>query len=63
MTDSIRCLADMMARFRLCTSATAAERTAKDRLLDELQDAVGLAGQMTTERAIVHRAQTMLQKA
>ena len=56
-----RPLAVLMEQFRQAASATTADRTAKDQLLDELQEAVGLSGQMTTERDILRRAKTMLQ--
>ena len=56
-----RPLAVLMEHFRHATAATTADRTAKDQLLDELQDAVGLSGQMTTEGDILRRASKLLQ--
>jgi hypothetical protein len=56
-----RSLAALLEEFRRAATATAADRRAKDQLLDELQDAVGMSGQMTTERDIIRRAEKMLQ--
>ena len=54
-------LAALLGRFRRASAATAADRAAKDRLLDELQEAVGLSGKMSTEADIVRRAERLLQ--
>jgi hypothetical protein len=54
-------LANLVQQFRVAPVATTADRTARDRLLDELQDAVGLSGQMTTEGDILRRATKLLQ--
>lgn len=52
-----------LARFRNAPNSSSAERAAKDQLLDELQDAVGMAGKMATERDILRRAETLLKSA
>ena len=54
-------LSELLQRFKAAGSATAADRQAKDQLLDELQEAVGLSGKMSTERDIVRRAENLLQ--
>lgn len=54
-------LASLVKRFRQASGSTAADRAAKDRLLDELQEAVGLAGRMVTEADVLRRAERMLQ--
>ncbi len=61
--DKRALLVDLISRFRSSPTSTTAERAAKDQLLDDLQDAVGLSGQMTTERDILRRADLMLQQA
>ena len=53
-------LKDLLQRYQTASSATAADRAAKDQLLDELQEAVGLSGKMSTERDILRRAETLL---
>ena len=53
-------LAALLGRFRRASAATAADRAAKDQLLDELQEAVGLSGKMSTEADIVRRAEKLL---
>ena len=58
-----RSVATLVEELRRAASATTADRSAKDQLLDELQDVVGLSGQMTTERDIMRRAEKMLQGA
>lgn len=54
-------LASLVARFRRASGSTTTDRAAKDQLLDELQDAVGLSGKMVTEADILRRAEKMLQ--
>jgi hypothetical protein len=54
-------LSELLQRFKAASSATAADRQAKDQLLDELQEAVGLSGKMSTEKDIVRRAENLLQ--
>jgi hypothetical protein len=54
-------LASLLERFRAASGSTTAERAAKDGLLDELQDAVGLSGKMVTEADIIRRAERLLQ--
>ena len=49
-------LAVLMEQFEKASSTTTADRAAKDQLLDELQDAVGLSGKMVTESDIIRRA-------
>ena len=51
----------LLEKFRKASSATTADRTAKDQLLDDLQEAVGLGGKMVTERDIVRKAEQLLQ--
>jgi hypothetical protein len=54
-------LAILLEKFRKAASTTTSDRAAKDQLLDELQDAVGLSGKMATEKDIVRRAEQLLQ--
>jgi len=54
-------LATLLKQFQSAPSATAADRAARDQLLDELQESVGLAGKMVTEQQVVRRAENMLQ--
>ena len=56
-------IAAALARYRNAPSATSADRAVKDQLLDELQEAVGMGGRMTTERDILRRAETLLKPA
>jgi hypothetical protein len=58
-----RSVATLVEELRRAVTVTTADRSAKDLLLDELQDVVGLSGQMTTERDIMRRAEKMLQGA
>ena len=58
--DRERLLA-LMGRFRGAPVATAADRSAKDQILDELQDAVGLSGKMATAADIIRRAERLIQ--
>ena len=53
-------VAVLLEKFRRAPTATSADRTARDQMLDELQDAVGLSGKMTTEKEIVRRAEQLL---
>ena len=53
-------IAAALAQFRSAPSATSADRAAKDQLLDELQEAVGMSGKMATERDIVRRAENLI---
>jgi ATP-dependent exoDNAse (exonuclease V) alpha subunit len=55
-------LAALVARFRQAPAVTATDRAARDGLLDELQEAVGLSGKMVTEADILRRADRMLQQ-
>jgi hypothetical protein len=54
-------LATLLEQFKRAPGATAANRSARDQLLDELQDAVGLSGKMATESEIVRRADKLIQ--
>ena len=54
-------LAVLMERFKHASGATTADRTAKDQLLDELQEAVGLSGKTVTESDIIRRAEKLMQ--
>ena len=54
-------LASLVERFRQASASTTTDRAAKDRLLDELQEAVGLSGKMVTEADILRRAERLLQ--
>jgi hypothetical protein len=54
-------LATLVEQFKRASAATTADRSAKDQLLDELQDAVGLSGKMVTESDIVRRAEKLIQ--
>jgi hypothetical protein len=54
-------LSALVEQFKSASVATAADRATKDRLLDELQDAVGLSGKMVTESDIIRRAEKLLQ--
>ena len=54
-------LATKLKQFQQASGATAAERAARDALLDELQEAVGLSGKMVTEQEVVRRAEKLLQ--
>ncbi|HEX4795017.1 MAG TPA: hypothetical protein VH370_14545 [Humisphaera sp.] len=53
-------LAALLEQFLRAPVATSADRMVKDQLLDELQDAVGMAGKMATEKDIVRRAENLL---
>jgi len=53
-------LAQLMEQFRRASNATTADRASKDQLLDELQEVVGLANTMSTERDIIRRAEKLL---
>ena len=54
-------IADLLERFRHASGATTVDRAARDQLLDELQDAVGLSGKMVTEADIIRRAEKTIQ--
>jgi hypothetical protein len=54
-------LAALVEQFKKASDATTADRAEKDRLLDELQEAVGLSGKMVTESDILRRAEKLLQ--
>lgn len=54
-------LAVLLEQFQKASAATTADRAARDQLLDELQDAVGLSGKMVTESDIVRRGEKLLQ--
>ena len=54
-------LAVLLEQFQHASGATTADRAARDQLLDELQDAVGLSGKMVTESDIIRRAEKLLQ--
>jgi hypothetical protein len=54
-------LAALVEQFKKASAATTADRAEKDRLLDELQEAVGLSGKMATESDILRRAEKLLQ--
>ena len=56
-------LATLLQEFQRAAAATTADRARRDQLLDKLQEAVGLAGRMTTEAAIVRRATALLQQS
>ena len=51
----------LMERFQKASGATTADRAARDQLLDELQEAVGLSGKMVTEADIIRQAAKLLQ--
>ena len=53
-------LASLVQRFRQASGSTPADRAARDQLLDELQEAVGLSGKMVTEADILRRAERVL---
>jgi len=53
-------LATLLQQFLRAPVATSSDRMAKDQLLDELQDAVGMTGKMATEKDIVRRAEGLL---
>ena len=53
-------LAALLEKFKQASSATSADRTARDELLDQLQDAAGLGGRMVTEADIVRRAEKLI---
>ena len=55
-------LATLVEQYRRAPAATAADRAAKDQLLDELQEAVGLGGKMVTEADILRRADRLIQQ-
>ena len=55
-------LTNLLAQFKGASSATSADRAARDELLDQLQDAAGLGGQMVTENDIVRRAEKLIQQ-
>jgi hypothetical protein len=55
-------VATLLEKFRQAAAVTTADRTTKDQLLDELQDAVGLSGRMVTEKDIIRRAEQLLQR-
>ena len=55
-------LATLLEQYKRASSASAGERSAKDQLLDELQDAVGLSGKMATESDIIRRAEKLIQR-
>jgi hypothetical protein len=54
-------LATLVEQFKRASSASAGDRSAKDQLLDQLQDAVGLSGKMVTESDIIRRAEKLIQ--
>ena len=54
-------LAVLVEQFKSASATTAADRATKDRLLDELQEAVGLSGKMVTESDVIRRAEKLLQ--
>jgi hypothetical protein len=58
--DLIR-LATLVDQFKRASAATTANRSARDQLLDELQEAVGLSGKMVTESDIIRRAEKLIQ--
>jgi len=53
-------LAAILQKFLQAPAGSSADRMAKDQLLDELQDAVGMTGKMATEKDIVRRAESLL---
>ncbi len=55
-------LASLLERFRQASGSTTTGRAARDGLLDELQEAVGLSGKMVTEADIIRRAEKLLQQ-
>ena len=57
----VKQLTALMEQFQKASATTTADRAAKDQLLDELQDAVGLSGRMVTESDIIRRAEKLLQ--
>jgi hypothetical protein len=54
-------LATLVDQLKRASTATTADRSAKDQLLDELQEAVGLSGKMVTESDIIRRAEKLIQ--
>ncbi len=55
-------LALLLERFRQASGSTTPDRAARDQLLDQLQDAVGLSGKMVTESDIIRRAEKLIQQ-
>jgi hypothetical protein len=55
-------LATLLEQYKRASSASAGDRSAKDQLLDQLQDAVGLSGRMATESDILRRAEKLIQR-
>ncbi len=56
-------LASLVQRFRQASGSTTPDRAARDELLDQLQDAVGLSGKMVTESDILRRAEKLIQQS
>ena len=54
-------LPNLLKQFQTAPTATAADRAARDQLLDELQEVVGLSGKMVTEQQVVRAAEKRLQ--
>lgn len=54
-------LAALLEKYRRASSATSEDRTARDVLLDQLQDAAGLGGRMVTENDIIRRVEKLIQ--
>ncbi len=54
-------LKTLLGQFQRTTGTTATDRTARDQLLDELQQAVGFSGIMAIEKDIVRKAEQLLQ--
>ncbi len=57
----VKRVAALKDQFHRASSATEEGRAARDQVLDELQDAVGLSGRMVTERDILRRADQLVQ--
>ena len=55
-------LASLVERFRKASGSTTTDRAARDQLLDQVQEAVGLSGKMVTEADILRRAERMLKQ-
>ena len=50
----------LLQQFRTAPSASSSDRMIRSQILDELQEAVGLASQTVTEADVVKRAEALL---
>jgi hypothetical protein len=60
--SDVKQLAALVERFRQASGSTSVDRAAKDQVLDQLQEAVGLSGKMVTEADILRRADKILKQ-